>query len=75
MTWTIDQFTPSDGSKVQYVTVDHVAWLMRKGGGKPTIHISLNISSRDVPEAEARAILETMVAALNSAALSPDATP
>lgn len=64
MTWKIDSFTPSDGSKHQFVTVDHQAWLKREGDG-PTVHVSLNISSNGVSEQEAKTILEAMVVGLN----------
>lgn len=63
MRWTIESFTPSDGSTVAFVTVDHQAWL--KGEGDKAVHVSLNISSRGVPESEAKAILDKMVAGLN----------
>lgn len=64
--WEVDSFTPSDGRVVQYVTVDHTAWLKRSGDGRPTVHIALNISSRGVSEVEARQIVDMMVAGLNA---------
>lgn len=63
--WTIDNFTPSDGRKVHYVTVDHQAWLKGTASDKETIHMCLNMSSRGVSEQQFKAMLETMCKALS----------
>jgi hypothetical protein len=63
--WEVESFTPSDGTLHAHVPEDHIAWLKRSGGDRQTMHVSLHLSSRGVPETEARQILDTMVAALN----------
>lgn len=75
MKWSIDSFFPSDGSKQGGVTVDHTAWLKGESGPKTQygtheniVHISLNMSSRGVPEANAKAMLDAMVSGLNAMA-------
>lgn len=69
MIWRIESFTPSDGSKQGFVTVDHQAWL-RGDPGDPgdaaTVYVSLNMSSKDVSEDDARRFLGAMVAGLNA---------
>ncbi len=69
--WTIDSFTPSDGTRHMGTLVDHQAWLRRDGSprhGKPAVYVSLSIASVGYPEADAKRMLETMVTALNKEA-------
>lgn len=64
-TWTIDSFEPSNDPKR-----DQIAWLRKElpAGSFPTsAHVLVQMASVGLSEAEARAIVETMVTALNSA--------
>ncbi len=65
MKWEVESFTPSDGSKQGGITIDHTAWLRGHHPDIPTVHVSLNMSSRGVPTEKARAYLDAMVTGLN----------
>jgi len=69
MNWSVESFTPSDGSIVAGGLVDHQAWLRAddRGGGREPVFVKLQMSSKGVPQDQARRYLDAMVAGLNTA--------
>lgn len=68
-TWTIDSFEACPDT-YQGPKPDHIVWLRKQLPTScrfPAAHTLVQIASNGVSEAEARAIVETMVSALNSA--------
>lgn len=66
MDWKIIDFAPAAESVPTWDREDHHAWLAGYRLGRYTIHMKLQISSRDVSAAEAKSILDEIVKALSS---------
>jgi len=75
MLWTIESFTPSDGSIVCGAPVDHHAWIAGEDrdreAPRPPIHIKLQMSSKGVTPDQARRYFDAMVTGLNAAEAMP----
>lgn len=73
MKWSIESFTPSDGSKSAGTVVDHQAWIRGddRGGAREPVFVHIAMSARDVPEAQARRYLDAMVVGLDAMEAMP----
>lgn len=73
MLWKLESFTPSDGSKTGGAVVDHQAWVRGddRGHAREPIFVALQMSARDVSEAQARRYLDAMVTGLNAMEAMP----